>query len=245
MSRTFANDRFRVIHTSSTDVSFQKAAWDTAKRRENYWNAINACHLAGIEARNNLAVVGFNQEDMTCREITEPDEDVFTKINGNVLITETKVCLMAWASDCCLVALAGDGGRVVAILHASVKTFRNGVIDLAISEMRKRGVEQITAYVGICAGKCCYEYGEEDAKVDFKDWPEFIFESQAPGKVKLDLGGAVRESLKRHGAEVIRFFPESINCNICAEEGGGKFMFPSYRREHGKNGQYGMFIAKL
>ncbi len=245
VSKIINEEHYTVMHTEETDISFQKTAWSEEKREQNLLNAFTLCKEAGIKAEANLAVVGFNQDDLSCREVFGPDPNVIEKIPGNILITESDVCLMAWAADCCLVALAGDDGKVIAVLHASVKTFKNGVIDLAMAEMRKRGVKDIVAYVGICAGACCYEYSEEDAKVDFADWPGFVLWSPTPGKVKLDLQGAVRASLRRQGAaQVFRIFPELVNsCNICARD-GEKYIFPSYRREKGKNGQYGLFICK-
>ena len=253
MSKIIKRPRYTVIHTDGIgtldDISFQKSAWPMDKRKMNLDNAEWFCFDAHIKAKGNLAVVGFNQQDRSIREITEPDPYVFDKIDGNILITKTNVCLMAWASDCCLVALAGDDGAVVAVLHASVNTFKNGIIDQAITELRERhGVKDITAYVGICAGKCCYEYGAADAARDFADWPEFIIPSNREDKVYLDLAGAVRENLRRDGAEVIDIF-EDCSCNICAKNHNGKFRFPSFRRdvdETGKhiNGQYGLFICK-
>ena len=241
--------RFTIIHTEGAslledDTSFQKAAWTQEQKNRCLLNAYRACHGAGISAENRLAALGFNQNDRTVREIKEPDTELFTKRDGNVLIANsTEVTLIAWASDCCLVALIDDDGDYAAVLHASVNTFKNGIIDQAVKAMHDRGVKSMTAYVGICAGKCCYEYGAEKASEDFAEWPDFIVPSVMPGKVFLDLGGAVRESLRRNEVKVVDIFPNCA-CNICARKGDGAYRFFSYRRDRPNNGQYALLIHK-
>ena len=248
MSKIITTDRYTVVHTQGTgtldDVGFQDITVSKPKRELNLANAEFACEEAEIRAERNLAVVGFDQSDLSCREVLYPDREVTEKLKGNILITESRVCLMAWASDNCLVALAGDGGRVVAILHASVITFNNDIIDLAIEEMHERRVKDIVAYVGVCIGKCCCEYRKEviEQYSIFSDWPEFIIETDIPDKVKLDLSGAVCKSLQKNGAEVVKLFPK-CECSACAKE-GKRYMFPSFGREKYNNGQYGLFICK-
>ena len=242
---------YTVLHTEgagpAADTSFQKAAWPLERRILNLSRTFNLCEEAGIQARGNLAALGFNQANCSVREISEPDDDLLVKQDGNVLLTNTDVALITWAADCCLVALIGDDGEWVAVLHASVNTFKNGIIDVAIQAMRDKGTKFITAYVGVCADKCCYEYGAEQAARDFAAWPEFIIPDK-PGKVHLDLGGAVRESLDRNGATVVDIFPD-CHCNMCAKGKDGSYRFPSYRRdvdENGNhiNGQYALIVQK-
>jgi copper oxidase (laccase) domain-containing protein len=245
---------FNLVHTQGTDsandISFQKIVWSPEKKSRNLENAYRLCEEAGINARSNLAVVGFkNNNDDLIRLIDAPDNgDLFEKIDGNALITDTNVCLMGWASDCCLLAIVGDGGETLAVVHASVNSFSKGIIERTLEAMRERGVRRFEAYIGVCAGECCYEYGEDRAKLDFANYPDFIKPSQVDGKVFLDLYGAIIYCLERHGVEVTELSPE-CHCNICAKASDGRFVYPSFRRdvdENGNhvNGQYGLFICK-
>jgi copper oxidase (laccase) domain-containing protein len=224
--------------------------WSPEKKSRNLENAYRLCEEAGINARGNLAVVGFkNNNDDLIRFIDAPDNgDLFKKIDGNALITDTNVCLMGWASDCCLLAIVGDGGETLAVVHASVNSFSKGIIERTLEAMRERGVRRFKAYIGVCAGVCCYEYGEDRAWIDFANYLNFIEYSLVDGKVFLDLYRAIIYCLKRHGVEVTELSPE-CHCNICAKASDGRFIYPSFRRdvdEDGNhvNGQYGLFICK-
>lgn len=244
--RSLNYNKYVVIHTYGTDVdsdvSFQKGAWDMEKRRKNLENVFSIRE----DWRDNLAVIGFNQDDQTVCYIEGSDEDVLNKKDGNILITKTKTALMGWAADCCLVALAANDGEIVSVLHASVKTLKNGVVGRAINAVRAAGGTEITAFIGACAGACCYEYGKDQAYVDFADYRNFIIPIDGfDTKVKLDLYGAVKEALCREKVnEIVDLFPKK-RCTICSTIYNGESMFSSYRREKGQNGQYGLVISKL
>lgn len=245
------------MHTYGTnvesDVSFQKSTWDMEKREQNLENAYCFCEAAGIDARGNLAVIGYNKDDNTCRVINGPDEDILTKKNGNVLITSGKTVLMGWAADCCLVGFVVNGGEYVAVAHASVKTLKNGVIDTAMMKiMELAGTDcYVEAFVGTCIGKCCYEYDKEEAYDDFKDYWRYIWPTDNPKKVTLDLYAAVVSALIDAGVdEIVDIFEEDERCTACTKDIEGNYMFSSYRREKDPedpkkhiNGQYGLFIA--
>ena len=204
MFKKIESSRTILVHTMGSDLasdtSTQKSLWPKEQRVRNLMHLLEICEAAGIPAKENLAALGFDQSNCSVREIVQPDADLFTnKADGNVLLTEKNVAMITWGADCCLVALIGDDGNVVSVLHASVNTLKRGIIDVATTAMRSKGVKHITAYVGVCAGPCCYEYGAEKAAEDFAQWPEYIIPSDKPNKVYLDLG----------------IFPQGT-CNICA-----------------------------
>ncbi len=252
MSKVFYKPTFTVLHTVGSDlendISFQKAMWGEG-RAIRYENLVRICDEANIDAYSGVAVLGFNQDVKgVVRTIVMPDDDPYTKIPGNVLITNIKCPLVAWAADCCLVALATDDGWV-GVLHASVNTLKNGVVDDAVRALREVSTGKITAYVGACAGPCCYEYGEEKAQVDFADYPQFILPNPEPGKVFLDLHGAVVSALEAHDVAVTEFFDDDCRCTICSKDRDGNYLFPSFRRDVDKdgkhvNGQYGIVICR-
>ena len=249
MSRTIKTDRYVVIHTDGDeDVSFQKAAWPMAKREKNLETAYYVCEQEGMDARRNMCVIGFNQDDMTFRRVFGPDRDLYNKIEGNIILTDCKeLVLMGWASDCCLVAFVADDGEMCAVCHASVNTFHHRIIERTVGAMRGYGAHKITAFVGACAGSCCYEYGEEKARCDFAGYESFILPSDVEGKVYLDLNGAVSAALRNEGCEVVDIYEPGCRCSICSKFNDGTFMFPSFRRDvdaDGKhiNGQYGLFV---
>lgn len=240
-----------VCHTDNMteDVSFQKSAWTLEKREGLLQNALYISCSAGMKATDILSVIGFNQKDNSVRYVSVPDDDVLTKKDGNILITEEDVVLMGWAADCCLVALSGDNGHLVGVLHASVITLNNGVVGRAIDAMRSKGVSDVTAFIGACAGSCCYEYGREQAYKDFSNFTDFIID-RGGEKVNLALYSAVTAALKNAGVQkVVDIFATNERCSICSKDEHGDYVFPSYRRDvdvdgNHVNGQYGLFIQK-
>lgn len=130
--------------------------------------------------------------------------------------------LAVMVADCVPVVLAGDGadGPVLAVAHAGRPGVASGVVPATVAEMRRRGAEGITAWIGpsIC-GKC-YEVPEElrasVAAIVPESWAETSW-----GTPALDLPAGVRAQLEGLGVP-LEYSGE------CTKDAPGLF---SYRRE--------------
>ena len=260
MSRSRYDGRISIVHTDSIseDVSLQKSTWDLNRREQNSLNLKHICADNGINAKGNLAIIGFSQDNNSFRKIVTPDQDILVnKKDGNVIITDSSVALMGWAADCLLIAFATEDQQVVAVCHASVISLNTGVIDSVVDAFKAYGYDplDVTAYMGACIGVDSYEYDYERAMQDFSNFKDFIILKSESEKVYLDLYEAAKARLKELGfSEIIDIFAERERDTMTARDENGDFMFPSYRRdvavaEDGKiiahiNGQYGLIIQK-
>lgn len=169
------------VHTygcdSDSDVSFQDGIIE--KRLNNLENAYLFCDDAGIDARGNLAVVGFNPLNNDHRIIKMQDDSIMNKKDGNILITSTNVALMAYANDDCLIAFTVEHSKYVGVMRVSPETLNRGAIDSAIqSIMMAAGADcYIEAFVGHCEScsfnialhEFLYDSGVDDIEDFFGD----------------------------------------------------------------------------
>ncbi len=250
MPKAISTPTYTILHTTGLeeDISFQKSAWTVDEKAARWLKFREICDCTSIDV-SDLGILAYNQDANFVRVAENGDKEKFTKIPGNAIITaNNKVTLMAWAADCCLIGLTSPDGRVRGIAHASVKSLNAGIIEKIIAAFKDYSVksEQLVAYIGACAGKCCYEYDYEAALVDFSEHKDFIYVNpeKNPEKVYLDLYGAVKHALRKaEVGKVEDIFDEDHRCTICAKTEMGEYMFPSYRREHGQNDQYGLVLA--
>ena len=162
---------------SDSDVSFQDGIIE--KRLNNLENAYLFCDDAGIDARGNLAVVGFNPLNNDHRIIKMQDDSVMNKKDGNILITSADVVLMAHANDDCLVAFSVNHGDYLGVMRVSPETLNRGAIDSAIqSIIMTAGADcYIEAFVGYCEScsfnialhEFLYDSGVDDIEDFFDD----------------------------------------------------------------------------
>ncbi|MCH8084785.1 MAG: peptidoglycan editing factor PgeF [Myxococcales bacterium] len=192
--------------------------------------------LAGLRRprqAHGVAVVTAKQ----CAEQDPPPEA------DAVVSEEIGVRIAVVTADCLPILLAGDRGRVVAVIHAGWRGLAGGVISACLVALRERlgKSETVAAVIGPHIRQCCYEVDEPvlDAFEErFSEMLPSAMRQTRPGHARLDLGLLAREALRAEGVESDRIgFLEGI-CTACDTE-----RFHSYRRDGPKTGRLVHFIA--
>jgi hypothetical protein len=130
----------------------------------------------------------------------------------------TGVGAMVLAADCIPVVLGAQGA--VAAVHAGWRGLAAGVLEQGVVALREvGGAGEIVAVVGPCAGRCCYEVGEE-VHASFRD-------ERRHGR-RIDLRAIAHDRLLAAGVAEVR---DVEACTICDER------FFSYRREGARAGR--------
>jgi YfiH family protein len=128
------------------------------------------------------------------------------------------VAAMALTADCLPVVLGAKGA--VAALHAGWRGLASGVLAEGVLALREvGGVGEVVAIVGPCAGRCCYEVGEEVHAA--------LGHAHSRGRL-IDLRAIARERLLAAGVAEVR---DVAACTICDER------FFSHRREGARAGR--------
>jgi YfiH family protein len=130
------------------------------------------------------------------------------------------VAAMVLTADCVPVVLGADGA--VAALHAGWRGLAAGVLEEGVRALREVGGRgEAVAFVGPCAGACCYEVGEE-VHAAFGG-------AHRDGRL-IDLRAIAHERLLAAGVARVR---DVAACTICEQR------YFSYRREGARAGRQG------
>jgi YfiH family protein len=153
--------------------------------------------------RSGLDSNAFQCEDSTDQPIFEAD--------GHALAAQG-LAAMVLSADCIPVALGAKGA--VAALHAGWRGLAGGVLEEGMRALREVGGRgDVVAVVGPCAGRCCYEVGEE---------VHAAFAGAHRNGRLIDLRAIAHERLIEAGVAQVLDFEA---CTICDER------FFSHRRE--------------
>ena len=196
--------------------------------------------------------VGLSLAQMVCAEqvhrsqvavITESDagrgaRDLESAIAGvDALVTrESDLLLALFFADCLPVLLADTENRVVAVAHAGWRGLIGGVLENTIERMAQQfgtRPESVIATIGPGIGPCCFEVNEEVAA----HFPSSVRSYSTNEKPHVDLPGAARLRLMEAGIPADRIDSANL-CTACHTE-----RFFSHRREQGKTGRLGAFVA--
>jgi YfiH family protein len=114
-------------------------------------------------------------------------------------------------ADCIPVALLAPWG--VGVAHAGWRGLAGGVVGGTVGELLSLGDDdadpsQISAFIGPCAGACCYEVGEE-VHAAFLGWP-----GHDPAARTIDLAGLAAAALAHEQVGEIHI---AGRCTICDE----------------------------
>lgn len=127
-------------------------------------------------------------------------------------VAAPSIAAMALVADCVPVLLGARGA--VASLHAGWRGLATGVLEEGMRALRDVGGQgKVVAWIGPCAGVCCYEAGEE-VHVAFGG-------AHRHGR-RIDLRAIARDRLFAGGAAEVR---DVEGCTICDER------YFSFRRE--------------
>jgi len=131
---------------------------------------------------------------------------------------------MVLTADCLPVALAGgragEGGGVVAMVHAGWRGLAAGVLEQGVRALRELGADgELEAAIGPGAGVCCYEVGADVHRA---------FGGAHRDGDAIDLRAIARERLHAAGVAQVR---DVRACTICDER------FFSHRRDGERAGR--------
>jgi YfiH family protein len=162
-----------------------------------------------------------------------------------VISEEVGVRIGVVTADCLPILLAGDRGRVVAVVHAGWRGLAGGVISACMAGLRERlgGSEMVTAVIGPHIRKCCYEVDEPVLGAFEERFSEMLpsaVRQTRPGHARLDLGQLASEALLAEGVEGDRIGIVEGACTACDAE-----RFYSYRRDGPETGRLEHFIAAV
>jgi len=122
--------------------------------------------------------------------------------------------LVVLTADCAPVALSSLEG-VVGIAHAGWRGLLGGVVEEAVSAMRRLGASQVFAALGPCIHAHAYAFSPEDLEplvARLGPGVRGVDENEGPA---LDLPAAVAAALARAGAEL---FAVAGTCTHCSQE---------------------------
>jgi YfiH family protein len=140
---------------------------------------------------------------------------------ADAAVTATRgLPLAVLTADCAPVALACDDA--VGMVHAGHRGLEHGVIEAAVTALRRIGTGTVRAYLGPCIRPANYEFGAADlARLVAHFGPEVEGRTHQ-GHPALDVPSAVRIALERCGVEGLD------DSGICTAESVDHF---SYRRD--------------
>ncbi len=135
----------------------------------------------------------------------EPADAAVTTVRGAALAVLT--------ADCAPVALASPQG-ILGVVHAGWRGLRAGVVEAAVTAMRRLGATRVEAVVGPCVHPCCYSFGQEDLDSVARRLGPQVRAVDRQGRPALDLPAGVRAALHSAGAT---FLGEAGICTGCSE----------------------------
>jgi polyphenol oxidase len=128
--------------------------------------------------------------------------------------TSAGIALAVLTADCAPVGLASPEG-VFAVAHAGWRGLRAGVIEAAVTAMRRLGATRIEAALGPCIHPCCYPFGTDDLdQVASRLGPQ-VRTVDRQGSPALDLPAGVRAALHASGAALVG---DAATCTSCSPE---------------------------
>jgi YfiH family protein len=211
--------------------------------RQN-WTRLTEAISAGVpgSAPSGREIVEVHQVhgEAVCRVLAggvTPRDEEGRDIKADAMVTDDPARLIAVrVADCAPVLLASGDGRVVAAVHAGWRGVVGGVVPAAVQEMRAIGVDPagIVGAIGACIGAEAFEVGEEVAREFqrvFGGATPHVRAGKQPGKMMVDLKGAIREQLVRAGVGAGRI---DVLPHCTVREGTD---FYSHRREQGRTGR--------
>ncbi len=194
------------------------SADDPARVRENRARAAAALGLPAA------ALLGLKQvHGAEVVTVTAPWAEGEGPAADALVTAQPGLALGIITADCAPVLLAADNGAVGAA-HAGWRGAAAGVLEAAVTALRRLGARQIAAAIGPCIHQASYEVGEDmRAQVAGEDAEAASFFAPArPGHYWFDLPGYCASRLGRLGIEA-----DILPHDTCADEAN----FFSYRRK--------------
>lgn len=194
----------------------------------NRWvmgHQVHAAHVAVV----TVGEVGRGALD---KESRLPDTDA-------LVTAEEEVCLTVLSADCVPVLLYDPQCRVIAAVHAGWRGTAASIVQETVRVMQRDfhcQPQQIRAGIGPSIGRCCFEVGEEVARVFEARFPSAVSKGHSEGKYQVDLWEINRMELLEVGLTDGHIEVAGM-CSVCHED-----RFFSYRRDGKTAGRFGAGI---
>jgi len=202
---------------SGGTLNLNPAGMDTPERiNDNYSRLLSAI---GLE---NAAFVSLNQIHSNLVYVVEstaylprmfnlfqPEEIVRTRQaeTGDALVTNIEnTALTIKTADCFPILIADPVHRAVGAVHSGWRGTLAGVLPRAIDEMSRRfqsDPARLLFAIGPAIRECCFEVGEEVARLFSKTYPEAATarpHPTAPGKYLVNLAAVLKIQMTQSGA---------------------------------------------
>jgi YfiH family protein len=145
-------------------------------------------------------------------------------------------------ADCVPILIGDPASRSFAAVHAGWRGTLAMVVGEAIERLRneyKANPSDLRVAIGVAAGPCCYEVGEEviAAFTEKFSYGASLFKATRDGHALVDLVRANRQQLIELGVQKARIHSAPL-CTMCRTD-----LFFSYRKEKGVNGKVGRLMA--
>lgn len=159
-------------------------------------------------------IIYMNQVHGT--DVVEIGEQIPAEITADALITKrTSIGLAVLTADC--IPLLIEGSDYVAAVHVGRKGLVGGIISTVIAELRRRGEDQLRAWIGPAICGSCYEVSLDMYREIIALHPAATTNDAAHS---LNLPAAAQAELESLGVKV-------TNLNICTLESAHHY---SYRK---------------
>ncbi|MFA9275091.1 MAG: peptidoglycan editing factor PgeF [Candidatus Aquirickettsiella gammari] len=137
-----------------------------------------------------------------------------------------KIACAVLTADCLPVLLASTDGLIVAAVHAGWRGLAAGVIEETVQQMRNKGAQEITAWLGPAIGSAAFEVGADVLDVFTQKMPQLSDNFKAldgGAKFLADIYGLARTIL--HSLAIVNVSGGDY-CTFTQDE-----LFYSYRRD--------------
>ena len=161
--------------------------------------------VLGLE---NPALISLNQShsDRVCVVETGYREFSAARYEGDALVTNTKnSALTIKTADCFPILIADPVHRAVGAVHSGWRGTLLGILPGTIREMRRRfqsDPARLLFALGPGIRECCFEVGEDVARLFIKTYPEKSTarpHPAAPGKYLVNLASVLRTQMTQSG----------------------------------------------
>lgn len=163
-------------------------------------------------------------------------ENELPKCDG-VCITAPGTVGVSLHADCNSLFFLDQKLRAASVCHAGWKGTLSGIAQTAVQKLQSLGIALDEILVGIGPSICghCYEIQEDVAKLFEPEYPAAVL--RGSGGIHLDLWAVLLAQF-----ENLNIPPENITLSgLCTYDNSERFF--SHRRDHGKTGAMGSFIA--
>lgn len=169
-------------------------------------------------------------------EITKENKYFYDNTDALISNVPNAVMLLNFA-DCTPIILYSKKDNTGAIVHAGWRGTASKILQKTVSKMQNElniEAKDITALIGPCIGKCCFETGEEVFEQLIENKKEKELYTKKDNKYFIDLKLLNKKQLEETGVENIDI---CSYCTCCMSD-----IFFSYRKEKGVTARHSAIV---